>query len=886
MTYDFRAIEARWQRFWDEHQTFRADVDPERPKYYVLDMFPYPSGDGLHVGHPEGYTATDIVARYKRMRGFNVLHPMGWDAFGLPAERYAMKHGVHPAVRTAECIRNFKRQLKTLGFSYDWAREVDTTDPNYYKWTQWIFLQIWGAWYDAEQGKARPISELPIPAEVTAAGPAAVNRYRDGRRLAYLHDAPVNWCPALRVVLANEEVAEQVELGHEVVRRPMRQWMMRITAYAERLLGDLEGLEWPPSVLDMQKHWIGRSDGAEVEFKVADAEAHDRSITVFTTRPDTLFGATYMVLAPEHPLVLKISSEGQRAAVQAYVDAAARRSERERQAEAAEGQKTGVFTGAYAVNPANGERMPVWISDYVLMGYGTGAIMAVPGHDERDHAFAMAMHLPIVEVVSGAEKPIAEAAHTGPGLAVHSGFLDGLATDQAKERMIAWLEQEGRGRRRVTYKLRDWLFSRQRYWGEPFPLVYKPDGEVTAVAESELPVTLPPLDDFQPSESGEPPLSKATGWRELPDGSIRETNTMPQWAGSCWYYLRFMDPSNDLAPFSKAAADYWLPVDLYIGGAEHAVLHLLYARFWHKVLFDLGHVGTREPFQRLVNQGMVLGATYYPKQRSGPHEGFKPEEVEPLTHGSDQWVHKLTRDPVEVKWDKMSKSRGNVVNPDDVIGQYGADTMRLYEMFMGPLEHSAPWQTEGVAGCHRFLQRVYRLAFETADEEGVPDRLRELPAGEGSDRQRRLLHRTIHAVSERIDRLGFNTAISAMMIFVRDIVAEGEPLHRDTLAQFCLILAPFASHLAEEIWAAIGQRQSLAHELWPAADEALLVDATFPLVVQIQGKRRAELAIPQGASEDDIKATALAHPDVQRHLEGKTPKRVIYVPGKLLNIVV
>jgi leucyl-tRNA synthetase len=886
MTYDFRAIEARWQRFWDEHQTFRADVDPERPKYYVLDMFPYPSGDGLHVGHPEGYTATDIVARYKRMRGYNVLHPMGWDAFGLPAERYAMKHGVHPAVRTAECIRNFKRQLKTLGFSYDWAREVDTTDPNYYKWTQWIFLQIWGAWYDAEQGRARPIAELPIPAEISAQGPAAVRRYRDERRLAYLHDAPVNWCPALRVVLANEEVAEQVELGHEVVRRPMRQWMMRITAYAERLLLDLEGLEWPASVLDMQKHWIGRSDGAEVEFTVADADAEGRSITVFTTRPDTLFGATYMVLAPEHPLVGKITAAAQRAAVQTYVDAAARRSERERQAEAAEGQKTGVFTGAHAVNPANGQRVPVWISDYVLMGYGTGAIMAVPGHDERDHAFAQAMGLPIVEVVSGAERPIAEAAHTGPGLSINSGFLDGLATDQAKERMITWLEQQGRGRRRVTYKLRDWLFSRQRYWGEPFPLLHRPDGEVAAIPESELPVTLPPLDDFQPSESGEPPLSKATAWRELPDGSLRETNTMPQWAGSCWYYLRFMDPSNDAAPFSKAAADYWLPVDLYIGGAEHAVLHLLYARFWHKVLFDLGHVGTREPFQRLVNQGMVLGATYYPRQRgAGSLEGFKPDEVEPLAQGSDQWIHKLTREPVDIKWDKMSKSRGNVVNPDDVIGQYGADTMRLYEMFMGPLEHSAPWQTEGVAGCHRFLQRVYRLAFETSDDPAVADRLRELPAGEGSDRQRRLLHRTIHAVSERIDRLAFNTAISAMMVFVRDIVAEGEPLHRDTLAQFCLILAPFAPHLAEEIWGAIGQRQSLAHELWPAADEALLIDATFPLVVQIQGKRRAELAIPQGASEDDIKTTALAHPDVQRHLDGKTPRRVIYVPGKLLNIV-
>ena len=892
MTYDFRAIEARWQTFWDEQHTFRADIDPERPKYYVLDMFPYPSGDGLHVGHPEGYTATDIVARYKRMRGFNVLHPMGWDAFGLPAERYAMKNGVHPAVRTAECIRNFKRQLKTLGFSYDWEREVDTTDPRYYRWTQWIFLQIWGAWYDAEAGRARPISELPIPPEVVAQGDEAVRRHVDGKRLAYLHDAPVNWCPALRVVLANEEVAEQVEKGHAVVRRPMRQWMMRITAYAERLIGDLEGLDWPASVLDMQRHWIGRSDGAEIRFTI---DGHgDDAIEVFTTRPDTLFGATYMVLAPEHPLVAKITTAEHAPAITEYVGRAARRSERDRQAEAADGKKTGIFTGAYAINPGNGARIPVWISDYVLMGYGTGAIMAVPGHDERDHAFARAMSLPIVEVVSGGgatDRSISDAAYTEPGTAVNSDFLDGLPTAQAKECMISWLEAQGLGRRRITYKLRDWLFSRQRYWGEPFPLVHQASGAVVPVDEAKLPVTLPELEDFQPSETGEPPLSKATQWVHLPDGSQRETNTMPQWAGSCWYYLRFMDPQNDAAPFSRAAADYWLPVDLYIGGAEHAVLHLLYARFWHKVLFDLGHVGTREPFARLVNQGMVLGATYLPKDRRRGADGeplvWGPADVEQVAGatGADEWRVKATGEPVDVQWDKMSKSRGNVVNPDDVVLQYGADTMRLYEMFMGPLEHSAPWQTEGVAGCHRFLQRAYRMAFETGDE-GTPDRLRALAPGEGSDRQRRLLHRTIQAVTERIDRLGFNTAISAMMVFVRDIVDEGETLHHDTLAQFCLLLAPFAPHLAEEVWRALGKTTSLAHELWPAADDALLVDATFPLVVQIQGKRRAELVIPQGTSEEDIKQRVLADAEVLRHLAGKTPRRVIYVPGKLINIVV
>jgi len=882
MSYDFRAIESRWQHFWDEQHTFRAEIDPERPKYYVLDMFPYPSGDGLHVGHPEGYTATDIVARYKRMRGFNVLHPMGWDAFGLPAERYAMKTGTHPATRTAECITNFKRQLKTLGFSYDWDREIDTTDPRYFRWTQWIFLQIWNAWYDPEAGKARPIGELEIPPAVAREGAAAIRKYRDERRLAYLHEAPVNWCPELRVVLANEEVAEHVEQGYTVVRRPMRQWMLRITAYAERLLRDLDELDWSASVLDMQRHWIGRSDGAEADFKLEDGTL----LTVFTTRPDTLFGATYMVLAPEHPAVPRITTEEQRADVAGYVERTARRSERERQADAAEGQKTGVFTGAYAINPANGERIPVWISDYVVMGYGTGAIMAVPGHDERDHAFATAMRLPIVEVVAGGSKPIAEAAFSEHGSAVNSGFLDGLPTAAAKEKMIGWLEEKSLGRRRVTYKLRDWLFSRQRYWGEPFPLIHRPDGEVVA---AELPVELPALDDFQPSETGEPPLSKAEAWRRLPDGSLRETNTMPQWAGSCWYYLRFMDPHNTSTPFSKAAADYWLPVDLYIGGAEHAVLHLLYARFWHKVLFDLGYVGTREPFARLINQGMVLGATFWPKDRRRTPDGkgpqvFRPEEVEAF--GDDEWRVKATGEVVDIQWDKMSKSRGNVVNPDDVIRQVGADTMRLYEMFMGPLEHSAPWQTEGVAGCHRFLQRVYRLAFETSDDESKPDRARELPPGEGNDRQRRLLHRTIHAVTERIDRVAFNTAISAMMVFVRDIVAEGEPLHRDALAQFTLLLAPFAPHLAEEIWRALGNPHSLAHELWPAADEAMLLDATWPLVVQVMGKRRAELAIPQGESEADITARVLADADVQRHLAGKAPRRVIYVPGKLINLVV
>ncbi|MCB9703462.1 MAG: leucine--tRNA ligase [Myxococcales bacterium] len=884
MTYDFRAIEARWQSYWDEHETFRAELDPDRPKYYVLDMFPYPSGDGLHVGHPEGYTATDIVARYKRMRGFNVLHPMGWDAFGLPAEQYAIKTGTHPATRTAECIQNFKRQLKMLGFSYDWAREIDTTSPAYVKWTQWIFLQIWGSWYDHTEGRARPIAELPIPPAVAAMGDAEVNRYRDEHRLAYMHDAPVNWCPTLRVVLANEEVAEHVEQGHEVVRRPMRQWMLRITAYAERLLADLDGLEWPASVIEMQRNWIGRSEGAEVEFQVVGIKGEEGTLTVFTTRPDTLFGATYMVLAPEHPLVDQITTDAQRSAVKAYVERTAHRSERERQAEAAEGAKTGAFTGAFARNPVNGREIPIWISDYVLMGYGTGAIMAVPGHDTRDHAFAKAMGLEIVEVVGGGTAPIADEAFVGEGVAVNSGFISGLTTAAAKERMIDHLEREGIGRRRVTYKLRDWLFSRQRYWGEPFPLIHRPDGEVAPVAVDDLPVTLPVIEDFGPSESGEPPLAKAREWVELADGSLRETNTMPQWAGSCWYYLRFMDPRNDGAAFSKEAADYWLPVDLYIGGAEHAVLHLLYARFWHKVLFDLGHVSTVEPFHKLVNQGMILGATYHPitprRDERGLPVVFLPDQIEAI--GGDRFAVKGSGEEVKVQWDKMSKSRGNVINPDDVIREYGADTMRLYEMFMGPLEQSAPWQPEGVSGCYRFLQRVYRLVF---DERPEGDVVRELAEGAGSERQRRLLHRTIDQVGERIDRLSFNTAISSMMIFVKELALLDEPIAREVIGAFLILLSPFAPHLAEELWRALGNPKSLALEPWPAVDPALLIEATWTLVVQVGGKKRAELQVPQGAEKDAVIALALAAEDVQRHVGDKTPRRVIYVPGKLVNVV-
>ncbi len=895
MVYDHRAIERRWQDYWKQHETFRAEIDRERPKYYVLDMFPYPSGDGLHVGHVEGYTATDIVARYKRMRGFNVLHPMGWDAFGLPAERHAMKTGVHPSQVIATASANFRRQLEGLGFSYDWRREINTTDPGYYKWTQWIFLQLFGSWYDRDEQRARPIAELPIPGDVQQAGEPAIRAYRDARRLAYVDDAPVNWCPALRIVLANEEVAEKVDEGYEVVRRPMRQWVLRITEYAERLLLDLEGLDWPPHVLEIQRNWVGRSEGAEIAFAI---DGHpDESLRVFTTRPDTLYGATYMVLAPEHPLVATITTTAARADVDAYVERTRRRSERERQAESIEGLKTGAATGAFAVHPLTGAKIPIWIADYVLMGYGTGAIMAVPAHDARDHAFAKAMGLGIVQVVGpadGSPVDVQKEAWTGEGVAVHSPVIDGLATAQAKRTMIDHLVANGTGQSRVTYKLRDWLFSRQRYWGEPFPLVFK-DGLVMAVAE--LPVELPQVADYDPSEDGEPPLARAEAWRTLPDGSQRETNTMPQWAGSCWYYLRFCDPKNGALPWSKEAERYWMPVDLYVGGVEHAATHLLYSRFWQKVLFDLGHVSSPEPFTRLVNQGMILGATFLPLDRRRGPDGkklvFLPSDVDeiddPAADGGKRFVLRTTGEALEIQWDKMSKSRGNVINPDEVVATYGADSVRLYEMFMGPLEHSAPWQTEGLAGVHRFLLRVWRL-FHPAVPEGEAEVPRATVAGEGNPRQRKLLHRTIHEVTERLERLSFNTAISSLMVFVRDLLGpEGpaqDPLPHDAASQLCLLLAPFAPHLAEELWRTLGNKASLAHEPWPAPDEALLVDDTFQLVVQVNGKWRAEIAAPKAASKDELAALARELDDVRRHLGDAAPKRVIVVPGRLVNFVV
>ncbi len=879
MPYDPKTIEPRWQAWWREHETFRAEIDPAKPKYYVLDMFPYPSGDGLHVGHPEGYTATDIVARYKRMRGFNVLHPMGWDAFGLPAEQYAIKTGTHPRITTRRNVENFRRQIQSLGFSYDWRREIDTTDPGYFKWTQWIFQRLY------ERG------------------------------LAYEAEVPVNWCPALGTVLANEEVIEgKSEIGgHPVVRLPMRQWMLRITAYADRLLEDLEELDWPEPIKKQQRDWIGRSEGARVRFPLA-AEP-ELSIEVFTTRPDTLFGATYMVLAPEHPLVARISLPERRAEVEAYVAAAGRKSERARLAEAKE--KTGVATGASAINPCTGKPIPIWVADYVLAGYGTGAIMAVPAHDDRDFAFAKAFGLPIVPVVARAGGGEAPLPFVEDGVARSSAFLDGLPTPEAKRRVVAWLAERGSGEAAVTYKLRDWLFSRQRYWGEPFPLLHLEDGTVKLLPESALPLALPDLDDFRPTAEGGTPLERARDWIETRDPETgrparRDRNTMPQWAGSCWYYLRFCDPRNDRAPFAPEAERYWMPVDLYIGGAEHAVLHLLYARFWHKVLYDLGLAHTKEPFQKLVNQGMILGYSYRywddnlsddpaatPRCFPTTAVRIEAERAFALDGGQElkaRWVplsqvrrsadgtplHPSLPDLVlEEVVEKMSKSRGNVINPDEVIAEVGADAMRLYEMFIGPLEKAAPWSTEGIQGVYRFLQRAWRLLL---DEEAPGEPLRPLAAGSGSPEQQRLLARTVQGVTDDIEQLCFNTAISKLMVFVRD-VARDAPLPRRAAETLVLLLAPFAPHLAEELWRRLGHADSLACEPWPEADAAWLREEVITLAVQVNGKRRDEIQVPVGADEAVIRAAALAAPNVARHLAGREPKKVIVVPGRLVNVV-
>jgi leucyl-tRNA synthetase len=927
--YHPQRIEPKWQNFWDEHKTFKTrDLVPGRPKLYILDMFPYPSGSGLHVGHPEGYTATDILCRFKRMRGFNVLHPMGWDAFGLPAEQFAIRTGTHPKVTTKANVDNFRRQIKSLGFSYDWDREVDTTDPGYYKWTQWIFLQLFDTWYDpdhkwvdqnghARTGKGRPIAELPIPP-----GTSDPNAYRDSKRLAYRAEVPVNWCPELGTVLANEEVVDgKSEVGgFRVVRMPLKQWMLRITAYADRLADDIEAVDWPRPIKDMQRNWIGRSEGAEVDFPIDGVG----SLRVFTTRPDTLFGATYMVVAPEHPLVESLTVEGQREAVTAYRETASRKSDLDRTDLAK--SKTGVFTGSYATNPVNGRQIPVWVADYVLMGYGTGAIMAVPGHDDRDFEFATTFDLPIVRVVARnvSESDFAlDTADTELGVAVNSRNddiqtickdspplnLDGMPTPEAKSAITAWLEGCGFGTKAVNTKLRDWLFSRQRYWGEPFPILLGADGSVVAVDEAELPVLLPELDDFRPSGRPEPPLGKATDWVNYSEAYRRETNTMPQWAGSCWYYLRYIDPRNDQQPFSPELEKYWLPVDLYVGGAEHAVLHLLYSRFWHKVMFDRGLVSTPEPFQKLVNQGMILGETEYTGYRDhegdwvSPSDVFEtdgayfvkksdpPRALQPTKLSEDAVVKKgegfvLATDPtirIDARAHKMSKSRGNVITPDLVVDEYGADSLRLYEMFMGPLEAVKPWSMKGVEGVYRFLARAWRLVVAFEEPEVMRDpKVQEV---EPSPAQARVIAKTIAGVTDDLEGMRFNTAISKLMEFVNVFTSE-EVRPVSAMKTFTLLLAPMAPHLAEELWQLLGGTDTLAYEPWPDYDASLLVDEQLELPVQINGKVKSKIVVANGIGSEELEVAARSDPKMVGLLQGKTIRKVIVVPGKMVNFVV
>jgi leucyl-tRNA synthetase len=840
--FPFDQIEPKWQGIWEQRQLFHApnpgekNFDPSKTKFYVLDMFPYPSGAGLHVGHPEGYTATDIVARYKRMRGFNVLHPMGWDAFGLPAEQYAIKTGEHPAITTQENVAKFRKQLQRIGFSYDWQREINTTDPRYYKWTQWIFLQIYNSWFNPARNKAEPISTYrgENPDEV---------------RLAYVAEVPVNWCPELGTVLANEEVVDgKSEVGgFPVVRRPMRQWMLRITAYAERLLTELDGLDWPEGIKLLQKNWIGRSEGAEIDFKI---DNHDEKIRVFTTRPDTLYGGTFLVLAPEHSLVDLVVTEEQWPAVREYRERTARKSELER-AELTK-EKTGVFTGAFAINPATNEKIPVWIADYVLVGYGTGAIGGVPAHDERDLEFAKKFDLPIKEVVqpTGDEPAM---GFTGEGIAINSPIINGLTSTEAKEKITAWLEERGLGKGAINYKLRDWLFSRQRYWGEPFPIVWE-NGKHRAIDEAELPVTPPALDDYKPTGTGEPPLAKAKDWVRYSERALRETNTMPQWAGSCWYYLRFCDPHNEKRFVGEEAERYWMGgdkpggVDLYVGGTEHAVLHLLYARFWHKVLFDLGYVSKPEPFQRLVNQGIILG-----------------EDNQ-----------------------KMSKSRGNIVNPDDVIEQYGADAFRCYEMFMGPLEQMKPWSMRGVEGVARFLARVWRL-FMTENQEGKWELSSRIERVDPHKPHQRVTHATIKKVTEDIESFSFNTAISQMMIFV-NAVTNAEAIPLSVIRTLLVLLNPFAPHLTSELWEKLNAEfqdlGGITEQKWPTYDERFLVEDEVEIVIQVNGKVRDRMKMSVAATDEEMRAAALANPKIKKLTAGKTLRNVVVVPKKLVNVVV
>nr|MBR9811117.1 leucine--tRNA ligase [bacterium] len=829
--YPFDQFEPKWQSYWSENKTYGTPspgeerFDASKPKYYILDMFPYPSGAGLHVGHPEGYTATDIVSRYKRMNGYNVLHPMGWDAFGLPAEQYAIKTGQHPRVTTEANINNFRRQLQELGFAYDWDREVNTTDPKYVRWTQWIFLQLYNSYFCDEDQKAKPVSKLEEK--------GWSQEQIDEVRLAFIHEAPVNWSASMGTVLANEEVQEWKDKGETVERRPLRQWMLRITKYAQRLIDELEPLDWPESIKALQRNWIGRSEGAEVTF---DVEGND--ITVFTTRPDTLFGATYMVLAPEHPLVSTITSAPQRESVDEYVSACASKSDMER---GLDKEKTGVDTGAFAINPVNGKKIPVWIADYVMMGYGSGAIMAVPAHDTRDFEFAQKFDLPILQVVQPPGDQDWQGC-TDPGTAINSGFLDGLKTKDAKKKIIHWLVENGQGEKKIQFKLRDWLFSRQRYWGEPFPLLWdKETGQHSGVPESELPLLQPEMEDFKPTGDPRGPLINCTDWINYSDKLQRETNTMPQWAGSCWYYLRYCDPDNTDHFISPENEDYWGNedgfVDFYVGGKEHAVLHLLYSRFWHKVLNDLGHLKSKEPFKKYFAPGLIMG-----------EDG-----------------------------QKMSKSLGNVVNPDDVVKNYGADSLRLYEMFMGPLDQDKPWAMKGVEGVHRFLAKVWRVAF-SEDSEGQWELSGKIVEGQNDDLAK-VTHQTIKRVEDAINSLRFNTAISAMMECTNAYTAAKE-VPKDLFLAFLKLLSPFAPHLAEEINSILEEGELLSEQRWPELDESLLFESEIQLIVQVNGKLRARIQVPADVSKEDAEKAALADENVTAHTDGKTVRKVVVVPRK------
>lgn len=835
MSYDHKKIEKKWQKYWAKHNSFTTHDDPNKEKFYALDMFPYPSGQGLHVGHPEGYTATDILSRMKRSQGYSVLHPMGWDAFGLPAEQYALDTGNDPAEFTKKNIETFKRQINSLGFSYDWNREINTTDPEYYKWTQWIFTKL----------------------------------YEHG--LAYEAEVAVNWVPELGTVISNEEVIDgkSERGGYDVVRKPMRQWMLKITAYADRLLDDLDLVDWPESIKDMQRNWIGRSEGANVDFKI---KGSNDTITVFTTRADTLFGASYLVVAPELKIVDEITTSEQKAAVTAYQEEVSKKSDLDRTDLSK--TKTGAFTGAYAINPVNGKEIPIWIADYVLGSYGTGAVMAVPAHDERDHAFASKFDIEMIQVIEGGD--ITKEAYTGDGLHINSGFLDGLTKEEANEKMYQWLEANGCGKKEVTYRLRDWLFSRQRYWGEPIPVIHWEDGTTTTVPESELPLKLPKTDDIKPSGTGESPLANITEWINVIDPETgkkgkRETNTMPQWAGSSWYHLRYIDPhnKNELANYEKL--ERWLPVDIYIGGAEHAVLHLLYARFWHKFLYDIGVVPTKEPYQKLYNQGMILGQSF----RDG-RGALVPTNMVEKRDGV--WVNIETGEELEEAPAKMSKSLKNVVNPDDVVEKFGADTLRMYEMFMGPLDASIAWSENGLEGSRKFLDRVWRLIVDENNK--MRDRITTINDG----RLTKVYHQTVKKVTEDMENLHFNTAISQLMVFVNE-ANKVDVLPYEYIEGFVQLLAPIAPHIGEELWAILGNEESLTNAPWPTYDEAALVEDEVEVVFQVNGKVRAKLNVARGLSKDELEAQALATEEIQSFVEGKTVRKVIVVPDKLVNIV-